>query len=132
VNTKNVVFLVGRLAADPELRYTPNGTAVATFAVAVNRSVRKPDGTFEDALDGFFDCEIFGPQAEALAESTRKGHEVQLSGSLLQKKFKTNGEQSRTVSKVEIRVATIARVMSAPRTVDSVTPAQVASVPQPA
>lgn len=132
MSSKNVVMLVGRLAADPELRYLPNGTAVANFAVAVNRSVRKSDGSFEDSLDGFFDCELFGPQAEALAETTRKGTEVQLSGSLLQKKFKTNGAQARTVSKVEIRVATIAPVLVVPRVTATPTQAEAAPVPQPA
>jgi single-strand DNA-binding protein len=131
MSTKNMVMLVGRLAADPELRFTPNGTAVATFAVAVNRSVRKPDGSFEDSLDGFFDCELFGPQAESLAERLRKGSEVQLSGSLLQKKFKTNGAQARTVSKIEVRVATIASSLSAPAASAAQVPAE-QQVPQPA
>src|SRR3990170_1519869 len=112
VSNKNIVVLVGRLAADPELRYLPNGTPVANFGVAVNRSVRKDSGQFEDSLDGFFDCEAFGGQALALAENCAKGTEIALTGSLRQKKFKTSGEQPRTVSKIEIRVATIAPVLA--------------------
>ena len=110
---KNLVFLVGRLAADPELKFLSNGTPVANFAVAVNRSNRKPDGGFEDSLDGFFDCELFGGQAQALAETCSKGTEVQLSGSLRQKKFQTSGQSSRTVSRIEIRVESIAHVLEA-------------------
>lgn len=113
MDTKNVVALVGRLAADPELKYLDKGTPVANFSVAVNRSNRKPDGSFEDILDGFFDCELFGGQAVTLAETCRKGSEVQLSGSLRQKKFKAgNGQNARTISKIEIRVRSIASVLA--------------------
>ena len=108
MDTKNVVVLQGRLAAAPELKYLANGSPVANFSVAVNRSIRKHDGTFEDALDGFFDCELFGGQAVALAESCKKGSEVQLTGSLMQTKFQTKGAEPRTVSKIEIRVKSIA------------------------
>lgn len=115
MDTKNVVVLVGRLVADPDLRYLPNGTPVANFSIAVNRSIRKPDGSFEDNLDGFFDCELFGAQAIALSEQATKGTEVQLAGHLLQKKFQTKGEQSRTISKIEIRVSSIAPVLTVPK-----------------
>ena len=113
MDIKNLVMVIGRLAADVELRYLDDGTPVANFAVAVNRSTRKADGSFEDSLDGFFDCEVFGRQALALAETCAKGSEVHILGSLLQKKFKTNGAQPRTVSKVEIRVKSIAPVLPA-------------------
>ena len=116
MDTKNVVVLQGRLAAAPELKYLANGTPVANFSVAVNRSIRKHDGTFEDALDGFFDCELFGGQAVALTESCKKGSEVQLTGSLMQKKFQTKGPQARTVSKIEVRVRSIAPAMVLPKT----------------
>ncbi len=131
MSTKNVVVLVGRLAADPELRYLPNGTPVANFGVAVNRSVRKADGNFEDSLDGFFDCEVFGGQALALADNCHKGTEVALTGSLLQKKFKTSGEQASTVSKIEVRVMTIAPVLVVPKDTEVAQPTE-ATAPQPA
>ena len=116
MDTKNVVVLVGRLVADPELRYLPNGTPVANFGLAVNRSTRKPDGTFEDSLDGFFDCEVFGGQALALAEGTGKGAEIHVTGSLRQKKFKSgNGAGARTISKIEIRVSSVAPALIAPK-----------------
>ena len=130
MDTKNVVALVGRLVADPELRYLDNGTPVANFAVAVNRSNRKADGSFEDSLDGFFDCELFGGQALTLSETCSKGSEIQVMGSLLQKKFKTKGAQPRTVSKVEIRVRSVAQVLAAAKT--SSAPAPSEAEPQPA
>jgi single-stranded DNA-binding protein len=73
METKNVVVLVGRLVADPELRYMPSGDPVANFALAVNRSVRKDDGSFEDSLDGYFDCDYFGDSALKFAEDFHKG-----------------------------------------------------------
>ena len=129
---KNLVFLVGRLVADPQLKYLDNGTPVANFAVAVNRTSRKQDGSFQDDLDGFFDCELFGGQALALAESCSKGAEVQLSGSLRQKKFQTSGQQGRTVSRIEIRVGSIAPVLSAARATQATQPAEHGPAPQPA
>ncbi|MBA3423642.1 MAG: single-stranded DNA-binding protein [Rubrobacter sp.] len=132
MDTKNVVVLVGRLVAEPELRYMPNGTPVANFAIAVNRSTRKPDGNFEDSLDGFFDCEIFGAQALALAENTGKGTEVNLTGSLLQKKFQSKGPQSRTISKIEIRVSSVAPVLQVPKESSNGTAPVPQVAPQPA
>ena len=114
MDSKNMVVLVGRLVADPELRFTAGGDAVANFALAVNRTTRKPDGSFEDSLDGFFDCEHFGKTAVTLAESCGKGSEVQVTGSLHQRKFKVgNGE--RTVSKISVRAKTIAPVLAPPK-----------------
>lgn len=132
MDTKNLVFLVGRLAADPELRYLNNGTPVSNFSVAVNRTTRKSGGGLEDSLDGFFDCELFGAQALALAESCKKGAEVQLSGSLRQKKFETKGEQPRKVSRIEVRVDSIAPVLVVPKASGSQAAPQEAPEPQPA
>lgn len=131
MSTKNVVMLQGRLAADPELRNLESGSPVANFALAINRSIPKGDGKFEDALDGFFECELFGGQGVAIAETCTKGSVVQLFGSLRQHKFQTKGEQPRTVSKIVIRVDTIAPVVALPR--ESQSPEAAATrAPQPA
>ena len=130
MDTKNVVALVGRLAADPELRYTKDGKPVTNFAVAVNRSVRKSNGKFEDVLDGFFDCEIWGGEALALAEKFKKGADVQLTGSLMQKKFKT--KDGRTVSRIEIKVKSIAAVIQGPKKPKADQPAAAEGQPAPA
>jgi single-strand DNA-binding protein len=114
METKNMVVLIGRLVAEPELRYMPNGQPVANFSIAVNRSIRKDDGSFEDSLDGYFDCELFGGTAVTLAEDHGKGALVQLTGSLHQRKYKVgNGAGNRTVSKVEVRAKTVAPVLIA-------------------
>lgn len=114
METKNMVVLIGRLVAEPELRYMPNGQPVANFSLAVNRSIRKDDGSFEDSLDGYFDCELFGGTAVTLAEDYGKGALVQVTGSLHQRKFKVgNGAGNRTVSKVEVRAKTVAPILAA-------------------
>lgn len=136
MDSRNMIVLVGRLVADPELRYTDSGDPVANFALAVNRTTRKPDGSFEDSLDGFFDCEHFGKTAVTLAENYGKGSEVQITGSLHQRKFKVgNGTGERTVSKIAVRAKTVAPVLAPPK---AGTPARPVSapvqqaVPQPA
>ena len=112
MDTKNVVVLVGRLTSDPELRITPSGDPVVNFSIAVNRSIRQQDGTWEDSLDGYFDCEHFGDTAEKFATEFKKGALVQVMGSLHQHKFKTgNGAGNRTVSKIQVRAKTVAPVL---------------------
>jgi single stranded DNA-binding protein len=90
---------------------------VAEFSIAVNRPIRKDDGSFEDSLDGFFDCQLYGDVAFALKESCSKGSEVQVTGSLHQRKWKVGeGAGARTASKIEVKAKTVAPLLHAPRT----------------
>ena len=130
VHPRNVVVLVGRLAGEPVLRYVPNGTPVVEFGLAVNRSTRKPDGSFEDALDGFFECELFGGQAVVVAENMRKGSEVTICGSLHQNKFKAS--DGRNISKILVRVKTISTVVPTPKAEATAPTQQQTAEPQPA
>ncbi len=141
MDTKNMVVLTGRLVADPDLRVTPGGDPVVTFGLAVNRNIKKPDGGWEDKLDGFFDCEHFGETAVKFAEDFGKGDLVQITGSLQQRKFKVgNGDGSRTVSKIEVRAKTIAALLVAPKAkpqdpapaIDQGAVAEQQAVPEPA
>lgn len=66
----NRVVLVGRLTKDPELRYTPNGIAVATFTLAVNRTFASQSGEREA---DFINCVVWRKQAENMANYLRKG-----------------------------------------------------------
>ncbi|MDA9472078.1 single-stranded DNA-binding protein [Enterococcus sp. 5H] len=66
----NNVVLVGRLTADPNLRYTSNGSAVATFTLAVNRNFTNSDGNREA---DFINCVIWRKPAETMANYARKG-----------------------------------------------------------
>ncbi|NLY07292.1 MAG: single-stranded DNA-binding protein [Spirochaetales bacterium] len=98
----NCVFLVGRLTRESELRYTNAGTAVSRFSLAVNRRKRTGD-KWEDEVS-FFDCVLWGKQAESLNPYLEKGRQVCVSGELRQNRWEQDG-QSR--SKVEVVVNNI-------------------------
>ncbi len=66
----NNVVLVGRLTKDPDLRYTANGSAVSTFTLAINRNFTNQSGNREA---DFINCVIWRKPAEALANYSRKG-----------------------------------------------------------
>lgn len=75
----NRVVLVGRLTKDPELRYTPNGVAVATFTLAVNRTFVSQSGEREA---DFINCVVWRKQAENTANYLRKGSLTGVEGRL--------------------------------------------------
>ncbi len=75
----NKVILIGRLAQDPELRYTPNGNAVAKFTLAVNRSFKNKQGEREA---DFIDIIAWNKLAEICADYLGKGRLVALEGRL--------------------------------------------------
>ena len=136
MHSRNVVVLVGRLVADPVLRYTNGGSAVTEFSLAVNRSTRQDDGSFKDSLDGFFDCEVWGAIGEVVTEKFSKGSELYVTGSLAQNKFEKDG---RKISRILVKVKTVGPALSPPRKAeqaDSMTAEQPAAeqekVPQPA
>jgi single-strand DNA-binding protein len=131
LETKNVVVLIGRLTKAPALKYLDSGSPVANFSIAVNRSVRQANGSFSDELDGFFDCELYGGQAITAAETFDKGSEACVVGSLLQKKFQSKGDNPRTISRIEIRVRSIAAPLKVAKLDDAPAPTQ-APAPQPA
>ena len=75
----NVVCLVGRLTADPELRQTPNGTNVCSFSVAVNRAFANANG--ERQAD-FINCVAWRQTAEFITRYFRKGQNIGLNGTI--------------------------------------------------
>ncbi len=77
----NKVILMGNLTRDPELRYTPKGTAVAKLGLAVNRSWRNADGQQQDETT-FVDVDAFGKQAETLGQYMQKGRPILVEGRL--------------------------------------------------
>ncbi|MEC9332229.1 MAG: single-stranded DNA-binding protein [Verrucomicrobiota bacterium] len=77
----NKVILMGNLTRDPELRYTPKGTAVAKLGLAVNRTWRNADGQQQDETT-FVDVDAFGKQAETLGQYMQKGRPILVEGRL--------------------------------------------------
>ncbi|GIX49856.1 MAG: single-stranded DNA-binding protein [Limisphaera sp.] len=77
----NKVILAGNLTRDPELRYTPKGTAVARLGLAVNRRWRTETGELKDETT-FVDVDAFGKTAETIAQYLKKGRAVLIEGRL--------------------------------------------------
>ncbi|WP_096202899.1 single-stranded DNA-binding protein [Bacillus sp. FJAT-45350] len=87
----NRVVLVGRLTKDPELKYTPNGVAVANFTLAVNRPFANQQGEREA---DFINCIIWRKQAENVANYLRKGSLAGLEGRIQTRSFDdSNGQR---------------------------------------
>ncbi|MEK6814087.1 MAG: single-stranded DNA-binding protein [Nitrospirota bacterium] len=105
----NKVILMGNLTRDPEVRFTPQGTPVANFSVAVNRKYKQGDELKEEV--GFFDVVVFGKQAENCGQYLAKGRSVLVEGRLQQRRWETDDGQKR--SKVEV-VAQSVQFLSPP------------------
>ena len=77
----NRVILAGNLTRDPELRYTPKGTATAKIGLAVNRTWKSETGESREEVT-FVDIEAFGRQAEVISQYMRKGRPLLVEGRL--------------------------------------------------
>ena len=77
----NKVILAGNLTRDPELRYTPKGTAVAKIGLAVNRTWTGEDGVKKEEVS-FIDVEAWGRQGEVIAQYMKKGRPLLIEGRL--------------------------------------------------
>lgn len=77
----NKVILVGNLTRDPELRYTPKGTAIAKVGLAVNRTWRTETGETKEEVT-FVDVDVFGRTAENVGQYMRKGKPILIEGRL--------------------------------------------------
>ena len=102
MNDINNVTLTGRLTADAALSYTTSGTACGKFSLAVSRSVKSNDG-WRDETD-FFDCQLWGKQAESLYTYLRKGQKIAVSGNLRQNRWEQDGQKR---SRAEINVSSV-------------------------
>src|SRR5678816_2634845 len=77
----NKVILAGNLTRDPELRYTPKGTAVARIGLAINRTWKNETGETKEEVT-FVDVDAWGRQAEVIAQYLRKGRPLLMEGRL--------------------------------------------------
>jgi single-strand DNA-binding protein len=91
------VILIGRLTKDPELRYTPKGTPVASFSLAVNYKYKQSDEMKEETT--FIDIVVFGKLAEFSGQYLNKGTAVIVDGRLQQRRWESDGQQK---SKIEV------------------------------
>ncbi|OZM72727.1 single-stranded DNA-binding protein [Amycolatopsis antarctica] len=98
-----VITVVGNLTADPELRFTPSGAAVANFTVASTpRMFDKQSGEWKDGEALFLRCNVWRQVAENVAESLTRGARVVVQGRLKQRSFETKEGEKRTVVELEV------------------------------
>ncbi len=93
----NHIVLIGRLTRDPELRYTPNGVAVANFDLAVDRPTTNQQGERET---DFIRIVVWQKQAELCANYLKKGRLVGVEGRLQIRSYETQDGQKRRVAEV--------------------------------
>ena len=98
----NRVVLVGRLTADPDLRYTPNGVAVANFRIAVNRPFTNQQGEREA---DFLNCVIWQKQAENVANYLKKGSLAGVDGRMQSRSYEN--QEGRRVTVVEVQAESV-------------------------
>jgi single-strand DNA-binding protein len=97
------ITIVGNLVADPELRYTPTGQAVATFRVASTpRFMDRQTNEWKDGDSLFLSCNVWRQAAENVAESLQRGMRVIVQGRLRQRSYETKEGEKRTVYEVEV------------------------------
>lgn len=89
--------MIGRLTKDPDMRYTPNGTAVATFTLAVNRNFTNQNGSREA---DFINCVIWRKSAESLANYCRKGTLLGVTGRIQTRNYENQQGQRVYVTEV--------------------------------
>ena len=94
----NQVVLMGNLTRDPELRQTPNGQNVCSFSLALNRSYKGADGTWQEATD-YIDVVAWGPLGERVAQYLSKGRPCLVNGRLQSRAWEQEGQKR---SKVEV------------------------------
>jgi single-strand DNA-binding protein len=97
------ITLVGNLTADPELRFTPSGAAVANFTVASTpRTFDRQSNEWRDGDAMFLNCAVWRQAAENVAESLQKGMRVIVQGRLKSRSYETREGEKRTVFEVDV------------------------------
>ena len=90
----NRVILIGNLTRDPEVRYTPQGTSVCNFGIAVNRKFKQGDEAKEEVT--FINIVVFGKQADTCGQYLNKGSSVLVEGRLKENRWETEEGQKRS------------------------------------
>ena len=97
------ITLIGNLTADPDLRFTPSGAAVASFTVASTpRTFDRQANEWKDGEAMFLNCSVWRQAAENVAESLTKGMRVIVTGRLRSRSYETREGEKRTVFEVEV------------------------------
>ena len=98
-----IITVVGNLVSDPELRFTPNGAAVANFRIASTpRRFNRQTNQWEDGEAMFLSCSVWRQAAEHVAESLAKGMRVIVQGKLRQRSYENKEGERRSVFELEV------------------------------
>lgn len=95
----NKVFLIGHLGKDPELRYTPNGTAVCNFSIAMSESWKDKDGNKQEKTE-WMGIVVWKKQAEACGEYLHKGSQVHVEGKIQTRQWEDRDGNKRYTTEV--------------------------------
>jgi len=125
----NRIILIGNLTADPEMRYTPSGTARTRFSIAINRQYKDSSGQMKEEAT-FVPIVVWGSQAENCANYLSKGRSVAVEGRLRIDSFENAEGERRKVVEV---VASTVQFLGGPRAQQDAPsqPGSVASPPPP-
>lgn len=99
VRSLNKVMLIGNLTRDPNLRYTPNNTAVCSFGLATNRSWSTDDGGLEERTD-FHNIVAWAKLAEICDQILQKGDKVYLEGRVQTREWKSDDGDDRRITEI--------------------------------
>ncbi len=97
--TVNKVIIIGRLGQDPEMKYTPSGTAVANFSVATNHAVKDQDGNFNEKTE-WHRVVAYGRTAEVAGEYLVKGKLVYVEGRVQTRSWEDQNGQKRYMTEI--------------------------------
>lgn len=100
---ETTITVIGNLTADPELRFTPSGSAVANFTIASTpRTFDRQSNEWKDGETLFLRCSLWRESAENVAESLTKGTRVIAQGRLKSRSYETKEGEKRTVTELEV------------------------------
>ena len=100
---ETTITVIGNLTADPELRFTPSGSAVANFTIASTpRTFDRQSSEWKDGETLFLRCSVWRESAENVAESLTKGARVIAQGRLKSRSYETKEGEKRTVMELEV------------------------------
>jgi len=102
VRSLNKVMLIGNLTRDPNLRYTPNGTAVCSFGLATNRSWTPSDGGEKQEKVEYHNIVAWSKLAEICGQLLHKGDKVYVEGRLQTREWKSDDNQERKITEIVI------------------------------
>lgn len=94
----NLAIITGNVTRDPELKYTPSGSAVCSFGVATNHSIKRGD-QWED-IPTFHNIIVWGKQAEYIASNVKKGTKVSIQGRIDNRQYEAKDGTKRYISEI--------------------------------